>query len=293
MLRVSVRVLACFAFFLTSSVDVVASELFPSSASFTAGGDESDSRMVRIGGEYFFSNLQSVYVSFGKTELAESEDVDGYSVRSGELGWASNPLQDFIFSFFMNGSEVEEEWKRGGIGGTIGYQWNVWTWNLRGVVERITFYDLPALLFENRESEIQSYEVGLDLSYFLSDRWSWRGSYLHKTYSEDPAEYTEDLRVLVIPQSVQSEAAGFTDNQVSVGFAYNEGPWSMGFDFIWQRYIDGDQIAQTLQWAPAYTWQKNWQLGLNISRTTYKFEDDNESLSAVGTSLSLGVTRFF
>ena len=265
----------------------------PSSIGISVGGDDAENKNGQIYGEYITPWLWSVNGFAQQTKVGETDESESYNQKTVGLGLASSPLKDWVFAGDVSASTAGEDVTSTGIRGSVKYQWERWSLGVSVGGERMEFTGLPPLIFGSDSEIVTANNYSLFGEFYASEKVILYASWMYQEYDKDPDEYTTGLRVLVIPETVQTAASGFFTSEARLGVSYASGRWALSFDMIHQKMIVADQRVQTLQWTPSYQIHKNWSTALAVARSTYKQVDNNETLEETGSSGTLSITYLF
>jgi hypothetical protein len=200
----------------------------PSSLSATFGGSNQDARNSSIQANLTLPHNWQVGGGVDRGLAPGENDGETLSSKGYNLSVASDPLATLSGQLSIETWKLEEEVdSRGGLA-QISWARDQWLWSVEGGYARMLFSDLPRIIWSDRESEVEHAQVGFAVENNSFHRLTLRLAGAQHTYSQDLTDYSEGLRVLVMPSSVLTTVSGLVASEGSLSATYALNKFSFG-----------------------------------------------------------------
>lgn len=257
----------------------------PSFVGVQAGGSNQGSRNGAVQAGITFGDNWQFGLNFdggSSPSIAEDEVLrtKGYGISFG-----SDPLNLFSFIVTAEGWSMENYVNASGgrLAGVLAL--DNWTVMLEGGSQKITFQNLPALIWPSRSSTVTDKSFAASVETYLLSPVTIRISGVVHTYDKNLTDYSEGLRILFISPEVLSTATGLNKSEGNVTVRYNLKAWNFGVMLGASRSALDGVRTRNIGLLGSYRLNSKWSF--NASATSYKPENAEDS-SAATVSSALG-----
>ncbi|MGE0763384.1 MAG: hypothetical protein AB7N80_08900 [Bdellovibrionales bacterium] len=247
----------------------------PSSATLTLGGDRQGTQNSALDLNFYLPGNWQLNVGGDSSKVPDSEEQADSTVTGGHLLIGTNPLNLFTADLEYGTWRMGDDVVAHSLNLGVIFAPADWVIRLSGGRETLKFSNLPKLIFTNGESELHDDFGSISADYMIDEVWSARIFFTAHRYDQDLGEYTEGLRVLVMPPSVLTTVTGFPATDGGIEVAASRNKMSGSIQLATSRSALDDVRTRRVQLSGSYKFHRNWRVGLMVgSSKPEKSEED-------------------